>query len=72
MGLELYDGIWTVSLIDTEPVNSCLSFVASPNLFEPDEKITEDEINVVCNSVVVILPATLISVLNIAAPLTIK
>jgi len=33
-------------LIATLPVNSCLSEVASPNLFEPDEYITDDEINV--------------------------
>jgi hypothetical protein len=45
-------------LIRTEPVNSWVSFDASPNLFEPDEKITEDEINVVFNSYVEILPPT--------------
>jgi hypothetical protein len=30
----------------------------SPNLFEPDENITDDDIKVVCNSVVVIFPLT--------------
>ena len=34
----------TLSLISTEPVNSCLSINSSPNLFEPDEYITEEEI----------------------------
>jgi len=30
-------------LIPTLPVNSCLSDVESPNWFEPDENITEEE-----------------------------
>ena len=34
----------TLSLISTLPVNSCLSINSSPNLFEPDEYITEEEI----------------------------
>ena len=37
-------------LIDKLPVISCLSDVASPNLFEPDEYITDEEIYVVCTS----------------------
>ena len=41
-----------------EPVISCLSTTLSPNLFEPEENITDDEINVVCNSVDVIRPPT--------------
>ena len=41
-------------------------------MFEPDENITEDDMNVVCNSVVVIFPATLIFPLKIPLPLTIK
>jgi hypothetical protein len=41
-------------------------------LFEPDENITEDEINVVCNSVAVILPATFKLLLMVALPVTIK
>ena len=29
--------------ISTEPVNSCLSLTSSPNLFEPDEYIIDEE-----------------------------
>ena len=32
------------SLIPTEPVNCCISVISSPNIFEPDEYITEEEI----------------------------
>ena len=68
----MYDGICIVSFTLNEPVNSCVSEDWSPNLLEPDENITEDDMNVVCNSVVVIFPATLISPLKIPLPVTIK
>ena len=34
----------TLPLILSEPVICCISNISSPNLFEPDEYITEDEI----------------------------
>jgi hypothetical protein len=45
----LNPSINTEPLIAKLPVISCLSITLSPNLFEPDENITEDDINVVCN-----------------------
>ena len=55
-------------MIRTEPVNWCVSFVASPNLFEPDENITDDEIKVVFSSYVEILPPTLKSPIMLPSP----
>jgi len=42
-----------------EPVISCLSLLASPNLLEPDEKMIDDDIYVTFNSVAFIVPPTL-------------
>ena len=54
----MYDGICIVSFTLNEPVNSCISNDWSPNLLEPDENITDEEIYVVFNSVAVIVPTT--------------
>ena len=59
-------------LIATLPVNSCLSFVASPNLVEPDANITDEVINVVYNSVDVILPPTAKLPIIVSFPPTLK
>ena len=51
-------------VIPTLPVNSCLSFCASPNLFEPLAYIIDDDMYITFNSVAFIVPATVKSVLT--------
>ena len=54
----------------TEPVNSCLSVESSPNLFEPEENIIEDEIISTINSLATILLSTIKSPVTLTSPVT--
>ena len=57
-------------VILTEPVNSCVSVEKSPNLFEPDENIIEDEIISTISSLATILLSTIKSPVTLTSPVT--
>ena len=48
----------TLPLTSKLPVNSCSSFISSPNLVEPLVKIIDDDTNSVLNSCAIISPVT--------------
>ena len=56
--------------IFTEPLKVCVSFILSPKILLPDEKITDDEIRVTFISSATILPSTNKSSLNLTEPVT--
>ena len=59
-------------VISTEPVNSCLSVSSSPNLFEPEEKKIDDDINSTTISLAIILLSTTKSPVNLPLPSTVN
>ena len=67
---EVLPSISNEPVIVTEPVNSCKSVTWLPNLFEPDENITEDDIISTKISLATILLSTKRSPVTLTSPFT--